>query len=171
MNKHHFYPEHLKSLKYFALAMFVILPFLSFMIGVAYEDMKFFDMADPRTKVFMTQEECEQTTNASCTFTTCDYVPPGKTVEEVCGTGFTKGWIPLDTQLPPTDTMPIGSYESVCQNASGAWIGQYNECEGMSQTQCANLDGSFNECASACRHNPDPQAACIQVCIAVCTFN
>ena len=43
--------------------------------------------------VFVSQEECEQKTGESCNFQICDYVPPGKTFEEVCGKDFKKGWI------------------------------------------------------------------------------
>ncbi|HBY73686.1 MAG TPA: hypothetical protein DEG44_03280 [Candidatus Kerfeldbacteria bacterium] len=44
--------------------------------------------------VFVSQEECEQKTGKSCDFQMCDYIPPGKTFEEVCGNDFKKGWVP-----------------------------------------------------------------------------
>ncbi|GEM_PF-1503413 len=44
-------------------------------------------------KVFFTQEECEGKTKKSCVFQTCDYIPTGKTFEEVCGKDFKKGWV------------------------------------------------------------------------------
>ncbi|MDO8590571.1 MAG: hypothetical protein Q7R65_01185 [bacterium] len=49
----------------------------------------------PQTQqiIFASQEECEQKTGKSCTFQMCDYVPPGKTFEEVCGKDFKKGWV------------------------------------------------------------------------------
>lgn len=51
----------------------------------------------PQTQqiVFSTQEECEQKTDKSCSFQMCDYVPPGKNFEEVCGKDFKKGWVPI----------------------------------------------------------------------------
>ena len=57
----------------------------------------------PQTQktVFVSQEECEQKTNKSCSFQMCDYVPPGKTFEEVCGKDFKKGWVPLATTPNP----------------------------------------------------------------------
>jgi hypothetical protein len=44
--------------------------------------------------VYQTQEECEAATGRKCGFVMCDYVPPGKTFEEVCG-GVAKGWQPM----------------------------------------------------------------------------
>ena len=44
---------------------------------------------------FPSQEECEQKTGKSCTVQMCDYIPPGKTFEEVCGKDFRKGWVPV----------------------------------------------------------------------------
>lgn len=53
----------------------------------------------PQTQqvVFDSQEECQQKTGKSCTFIykMCDYIPRGKTFEEVCGKNFRKfGWYP-----------------------------------------------------------------------------
>ena len=49
--------------------------------------------AQEQPKVFATQEECEKTTGRPCNFQMCDYVPEGKTFEEVCGKDFKKGWV------------------------------------------------------------------------------
>ncbi len=46
--------------------------------------------------VYETQEECEQKTGKSCGFVMCDYIPKGKTFEEVCGKDFQEGWAPVD---------------------------------------------------------------------------
>lgn len=43
--------------------------------------------------VFFTQEECQQETGGDCRFQNCDYIPSGKTMEEVCGKNFKKGWV------------------------------------------------------------------------------
>lgn len=48
---------------------------------------------DP-TATYATQDECSIKTNKTCDFVQCDHVAPGKTVEETCGKGFTKGWRP-----------------------------------------------------------------------------
>ncbi|HLD07838.1 MAG TPA: hypothetical protein VJB60_02120 [Candidatus Peribacterales bacterium] len=43
--------------------------------------------------VFASQEECEQRTGQLCSFQMCDYIPSEKTLEEVCGKNFKKGWV------------------------------------------------------------------------------
>ncbi|MEK7147235.1 MAG: hypothetical protein AAB772_03215 [Patescibacteria group bacterium] len=48
------------------------------------------------SKSFPTQQECEQTTKKQCGFKTCDFIPKGKTYEEVCGKDFRKGWVPIN---------------------------------------------------------------------------
>ena len=41
----------------------------------------------------MTEQECLQETKcSSCGFVMCDYIPVGKTFEEVCGKNFKEGW-------------------------------------------------------------------------------
>ena len=43
--------------------------------------------------VFNSQKECQKKTGKSCRLQNCDYVPKGKTTEEVCGKDFKKGWL------------------------------------------------------------------------------
>jgi len=43
-------------------------------------------------KIYKDQPTCERETGKPCSYTTCDYAPPGKTIEEVCGSSPTKGW-------------------------------------------------------------------------------
>jgi len=45
-----------------------------------------------QNKVFTSKQECEKVTGCACTLLMCDYVPSGKTFEEVCGKDFKKGW-------------------------------------------------------------------------------
>jgi hypothetical protein len=59
--------------------------------------------------------------------------------------------------------------QSICDNANGTWLSGTKECEGMSQTQCSLMNGEFNECASACRNDPNVQVCTLQ-CIPVCQF-
>ena len=40
------------------------------------------------------QADCEQKIGKKCGYGWCDVIPPGKTVEEVCGK-FRQGWMPL----------------------------------------------------------------------------
>jgi HEAT repeat protein len=58
-----------------------------------------------------------------------------------------------------------------CQGKSGTWVEKYGECEGVDEQWCTTSGGKFNECASACRHNPDPAAMCTMQCIPVCSFS
>ena len=51
----------------------------------------------------------------------------------------------------------------------GKWLQEHNECEYMNRNQCESLGGSYNECASACRHDPEAQI-CILLCVQVCEF-
>ncbi len=41
---------------------------------------------------YPTKEACENTEKCQCGFVMCDYIPKGKTYEEVCGKDFEKGW-------------------------------------------------------------------------------
>lgn len=65
--------------------------------------------AQPILTVYPTREACEQATGRTCQFQQCDYVPSGKTVEEVCGKGLRKGWVPT---APPAAPAGWGSYTS-----------------------------------------------------------
>lgn len=61
------------------------------------------------------------------------------------------------------------SPEEVCFLNSGKWILEQKECEGISKSVCENSGGTFNECASACRNNPDAEF-CIAMCVPVCNY-
>ena len=56
-----------------------------------------------------------------------------------------------------------------CEEWEGTWT-EHNECESISEKQCTKLDGEFNECASACRHDPLATLCTLQ-CVPVCTPN
>lgn len=47
-----------------------------------------------------TQETCQARSAMICEYQQCDFIPPGKTVEEVCGTSPTKGWYPTNIPIP-----------------------------------------------------------------------
>jgi hypothetical protein len=61
-------------------------------------------------------------------------------------------------------------FAKACQSKSGTWLEKYSECENVDQQWCAASGGQFNECGSACRHNPDPAAPCTLQCVPLCTF-
>lgn len=80
----------------------------------------------------------------------------------------------LDSTLPADKdkiTKPsTAQVKADCVELNGKWLEEYKECEGMPQTQCESLGGTFNECGSACRHNPEAKA-CILMCVPYCAFN
>jgi hypothetical protein len=57
-----------------------------------------------------------------------------------------------------------------CQSKSGKWLEKYSECEYADRQWCATAGGRFDECGSACRHNPDPTAPCTMQCVPLCNF-
>lgn len=59
--------------------------------------------------------------------------------------------------------------EGACLAADNKWIPETSECEGMSREQCEKLGGTFNECASACRNDPEAEI-CTMQCVLVCQF-
>ncbi len=57
-----------------------------------------------------------------------------------------------------------------CKSHDGTWLKSYWECEYADRQWCAEAGGRFEECASACRHNPDPAAPCTMQCVPLCIF-
>lgn len=47
-------------------------------------------------QVYETEEACEEATGLPCEFQTCGYIPDGKSLAEVCGKHFNKGWVVSD---------------------------------------------------------------------------
>ena len=60
--------------------------------------------------------------------------------------------------------------EELCISEGGNWIESAKECEGISRDYCDELGGNFNECASACRNDPDAMICTLQ-CVLVCEFD
>ena len=83
-------------------------------------------------------------------------VPPQQTFDQILST-----FRFLD---PPTPTL-----QSLCESATGSrWLSEYNECEYIDSQTCTQLlKGTFNDCVSACRHNPKAEM-CTQNCVPVC---
>lgn len=77
---------------FFRLAVLIVTANLTFCAMASTEE------SSKTETIYPTQEECQQKTGKFCHFRTCDYIPPGKTLEEICGKNFTKGWIPSQTQ-------------------------------------------------------------------------
>lgn len=65
----------------------------------------------------------------------------------------------------------------MCEIDGGIWLDEYKECEGLSIDWCIKAESTFsevrgltfNECASACRHNPEAEI-CTMQCIPVCSL-
>ncbi|HPN80939.1 MAG TPA: Gmad2 immunoglobulin-like domain-containing protein [bacterium] len=57
-----------------------------------------------------------------------------------------------------------------CLNGGGDWLADYQECENISRDLCEELDGRFNDCTSACRHNPEAEF-CTMQCVAICQLS
>ncbi|MCA9496323.1 MAG: hypothetical protein KC589_05250 [Nanoarchaeota archaeon] len=62
------------------------------------------------------------------------------------------------------------SYEDYCTDNKGTWNTISNDCEYISKEACENKSGSYSECESACRNDPDAQI-CTMQCVSVCKFN
>lgn len=79
---------------------------------------------------------------------------------------------PLGGDNPnPAGTVETGSTNAQkCASQGGTWSEEYKECTGIGANSCQEIGGTFNECASACRHDPNAQA-CIMMCVQVCTLN
>jgi len=57
-----------------------------------------------------------------------------------------------------------------CLVNRGTWVSGFNECEYTNETWCQENGGIFNECASACRNQPEAEF-CTMQCVPVCSFN
>lgn len=73
----------------------------------------------------------------------------------------------INSFLVPVKQEKVIDYELDCVNNSGKWVKDYNECEFIGRNWCDERQGIFEECASACRHNPKSEM-CIMVCVPVC---
>jgi hypothetical protein len=66
-------------------------------------------------------------------------------------------------------TVPAGTSESMCIAMGGEWSEDFQECLGIGGETCQEIGGTWNECASACRNNPDAEV-CTMQCVQVCEF-
>lgn len=78
--------------------------------------------------------------------------------------------IQTDVNTSQNINLTAKSIES-CAQKGGEWYPESKVCEvnSLVGTQCTELGGEFNECASACRHNPEAQM-CTKQCVLTCTF-
>jgi hypothetical protein len=105
-------------------------------------------------------EDCMGATGSTIQFTY-----PG-----VCVTYDGQKFIESVSPIPTETLQQPNEYESICTSNGGVWLNEYYECEGIDAQTCKNSGGVFNECGSACRHNPNQNAPCTMMCIPFCTF-
>lgn len=65
---------------------------------------------------------------------------------------------------------PMFENEVQCVTNGGQWLSEFNECENISENLCTEMNGTFKECESACRHDPDAEM-CTMQCVQVCEFS
>ena len=64
---------------------------------------------------------------------------------------------------------PRDSLAEDCAAIGGTWLSEHLECEAGEQAWCEARDGSFDPCASACRHSDSE--VCIAMCVPLCSFS
>ncbi len=70
---------------------------------------------------------------------------------------------------PGTISADLEAAATACVEAEGFWLEEFGECEDVTSDWCEQMEGIFDECASACRHLEDAEM-CIMQCVPVCYF-
>jgi hypothetical protein len=76
--------------------------------------------------------------------------------------------LPPPTGTPPLRAVDSAAMEKACTDAGGKYLALFNECENVSGAACTAMGGTFDECASACRHAPEA-VMCTAQCVPVCS--
>jgi len=125
-----------------------------------------FDCTDPRpvacTKEYM--PVCGQV-QVQCITTPCP--PIMQTFSNKCMACANSLTISYTEGACIDSTVPVGTPEEQCTSIGGQWTGY--DCVGISQGQCQEIGGEFDECASACRNNPNATMCTLQ-CVQVCNI-
>ncbi|MFA5131942.1 MAG: hypothetical protein WC444_01290 [Candidatus Paceibacterota bacterium] len=75
---------------------------------------------------------------------------------------------PTGTTTPKESTTGTTTSNGMaCTKVGGTWSETYKECTGISEVSCKEIKGVFNECASACRHDPEAKV-CVMMCAIIC---
>ena len=72
----------------------------------------------------------------------------------------------IDNTQTNGDDVTADEKQAGCLLLDGTF-NEYNECLGLDQNQCLSLGGEFNECASACRNDPNAEICTLQ-CVVTC---
>jgi len=73
-------------------------------------------------------------------------------------------------KLVVDDPVKLNPLYQSCTKLSGTYDPQYKECSGITKDQCESINGTFNECGSACRHDPNA-TLCTMQCVIYCQMN
>ena len=71
----------------------------------------------------------------------------------------------------------LNDKEVACVDFGGKYLKNYNECEfrniKVGKNACKEMNGSFSDCASACRHSTKSgsNSFCTTECVGVCSWN
>lgn len=75
---------------------------------------------------------------------------------------------PTSVKPAPMPTKPAPTTAGAkCIAKGGTWSEQYRECGGVDSATCENIGGTFEECASPCRNDPNA-IACTMMCVQIC---
>lgn len=77
--------------------------------------------------------------------------------------------VPLDLVSPDGSILATTTTTDTCQSNGGTWLNEYRECENIGSDWCLRHSGVFNECGSACRHQPQATVCTLQ-CVPFCSL-
>lgn len=80
------------------ILVFILIILLTLICLFAYySHLKKFQIT--QEQVYSSQSECEQATHKFCEYISCDYIPEGQSVEQVCGSQTAKGFYPTQADF------------------------------------------------------------------------
>lgn len=106
-------------------------------------------------------------TGPNCEFPACPENNITNNVTEKCDVVCASGWHLYNDARGCGCEQDNSSLAAKCSSYNGAYDPQYKECAGISKEQCESINGTFNECGSACRHDPTAQV-CTMQCVIYC---
>ena len=112
--------------------LIVLFAIIVYFFLLFFNKQNFFESSLPQQQVFRSQQECEEITGRQCSNQACDFVPTGKTVEEVCGKNFKKGWVAANQKYPSTlaTQTPIPSSNAPIFPGYKSWFSYINTKHG-----------------------------------------
>lgn len=132
------------------------------------------DIPERESPVACTMEAkiCPDGTSVGRTGPNCEFAPcpsaPVSTPQEEEPPQTLEGGAELDMGIGDASVPPSLSPDMACRAQGGTWNAQYRECVGVGPSQCGAIGGRYDECASACRNDPNADV-CTMQCVEVCT--